>query len=1349
LEYKVDALIEAKKFAGALELIDMLLQKHPRDLELLTKKAKVLEKLERYDEEIQVYDLAISIEPSPYYTSEKADIFYYYKDEPAKALSLYESCLAEQPADTYVLQQIARCHTDLRDYPNAISFYEKAILFEEDPEYAMKYVLGIKKTHFDNGLTCLERQNYDEARSLFTKAMEISVTEDPYDVAPEDYTDYRTEEDFDPYEEIRNSLSQYDTFCEIKSADTYFREQDFNRVLALYPRNSRKNLTVEGVINKAICYMEVGDPLNAIHCLRIAERNKFDVQDMLDYLENQYKQMTAKVERGNEVIETLIAEADAQLRTITRNEDDISANLQLFSGTVRSDLEQCSFEDAFNHRYFCLDEYLNALTTMSYGAMLLYKFSVPTPVYRHWVKQQHHSLQSRLNKLDKSKLNDEYVIDPLKEFFIAKILDIKGNGSDTSMKITIEQKFVRVDNQVLFSNGQSATVSHIEDESGNMLEIAFPGQTVEITLEEVPYESVKNASYLFKTRKHPYLWYTERLLEKENESVKSLQRFNFSSENSNKAISEFTRMVNLQKKELLRFNGVDYKNEKEVSFALAQYKKNFFAGWESSSRDIFEAIKENLDEEAYQGQFAMQMKDKVVQLMAKEKPATSVNHEKPEASVKSQKHDLSATKPNTDVTKIDAAVAPPAVIFDVVDSFKIGGLGFGLQGKIEKGEIRLGDWLKSDEGKVVQVTSIAFKKRLVDCGKQGDTVELLFKTSSHDERIQLIKQLTNARTTPTSTSSGSGGGFISELTAISTQGLSEQQMKKKINELKLRYNMMEMDSIIYEGAHLGKIYSIPDCKEKSWEERRNFISSMLERVKYLKIEGLALMSVLSQLKDLGLISKFSFFELEKKTIGGNLSASEADKNELAFIEIASKKYKARGTSPFGKQIGLYEDQYFDCARFINDFMKDRKALDDKLLFSCKEETMMMNPKEGFVVSSQAIYSYGWSKPVLLKDIEDIYIKNSYSILINTVNSSNPMKLYAVPLIYKAEFVRFMKDLLNEYRRIFKIESVEKKVSASVAAASKEDVPPTTKANDSKGQAPKPKEQPEKRAVPSNEKKEGVRAIISEFKKAGLEAENPTTLKQKEFGPSRKDGLRILVPTLGDDAGGRIFEFKDLEALQLAKSYYDDLSKRGPITFSHTFAKGLFLLQMNGNMEDEYFEQYKEVMDRFIPEIEKEELKESEPVQPPVQKVQPKKVEKPSNDKVVVDMVKGLYTSFTGSCSRQCYLFDDSSANAKKKFNNVFSSYGNLEKGETALLLFDNTAFGSAKDGFLITNRNVYWHNMWSSKGKIELNKIHQVELKKDNLYINGEEIQINLISKSEKQEFGKKIEKLLLNLAKL
>lgn len=106
-------------------------------------------------------------------------------------------------------------------------------------------------------------------------------------------------------------------------------------------------------------------------------------------------------------------------------------------------------------------------------------------------------------------------------------------------------------------------------------------------------------------------------------------------------------------------------------------------------------------------------------------------------------------------------------------------------------------------------------------------------------------------------------------------------------------------------------------------------------------------------------------------------------------------------------------------------------------------------------------------------------------------------------------------------------------------------------------------------------------IIQSFKDAGLDIGDVSDLPNKEFGENREEGKRVLVPSLGDDSGGRVFKFKDEDGLNQAKSYYDELGNSSPLFFSHTHANGVYLLQMNGDMEDAEFEKYKAAMDEAL------------------------------------------------------------------------------------------------------------------------------------------------------------------------
>ena len=106
-------------------------------------------------------------------------------------------------------------------------------------------------------------------------------------------------------------------------------------------------------------------------------------------------------------------------------------------------------------------------------------------------------------------------------------------------------------------------------------------------------------------------------------------------------------------------------------------------------------------------------------------------------------------------------------------------------------------------------------------------------------------------------------------------------------------------------------------------------------------------------------------------------------------------------------------------------------------------------------------------------------------------------------------------------------------------------------------------------------------VIDGLVSTGLISDVVVDLPNDEFGGSREEGKRILAPSLGEDAGGRVFKFKNEKGLNEAKKYYDDLGNSSPLFYSHTHANGLFLLQMNGDMNDADFEKLKVAMDEAL------------------------------------------------------------------------------------------------------------------------------------------------------------------------
>lgn len=121
------------------------------------------------------------------------------------------------------------------------------------------------------------------------------------------------------------------------------------------------------------------------------------------------------------------------------------------------------------------------------------------------------------------------------------------------------------------------------------------------------------------------------------------------------------------------------------------------------------------------------------------------------------------------------------------------------------------------------------------------------------------------------------------------------------------------------------------------------------------------------------------------------------------------------------------------------------------------------------------------------------------------------------------------------------------------------------------------------ACSSGEPTVKVDDVVAKFKEAGLEAESPTEITKDDLGmaPMRfEEGRRILVPSLGDDNGGRVFVFKDKGDLEELKSYYDELGKSSAMLFSYTHANDHVLIQMNGDMEQAEFDKYAKVIDEL-------------------------------------------------------------------------------------------------------------------------------------------------------------------------
>ncbi|KIL46198.1 hypothetical protein [Jeotgalibacillus campisalis] len=108
----------------------------------------------------------------------------------------------------------------------------------------------------------------------------------------------------------------------------------------------------------------------------------------------------------------------------------------------------------------------------------------------------------------------------------------------------------------------------------------------------------------------------------------------------------------------------------------------------------------------------------------------------------------------------------------------------------------------------------------------------------------------------------------------------------------------------------------------------------------------------------------------------------------------------------------------------------------------------------------------------------------------------------------------------------------------------------------------------------------VDSVLEDFTDAGLEAEEVRDMTKDDFGmgPMKsEEAKRFLIPSLGADAGGRIFSYENQEDLEEMKDYYETLGEESAMLFSWTAANENILIQINGELPEETFTYYEKVL----------------------------------------------------------------------------------------------------------------------------------------------------------------------------
>lgn len=95
----------------------------------------------------------------------------------------------------------------------------------------------------------------------------------------------------------------------------------------------------------------------------------------------------------------------------------------------------------------------------------------------------------------------------------------------------------------------------------------------------------------------------------------------------------------------------------------------------------------------------------------------------------------------------------------------------------------------------------------------------------------------------------------------------------------------------------------------------------------------------------------------------------------------------------------------------------------------------------------------------------------------------------------------------------------------------------------------------------------VAQVAEALQASGVEVGEVREMTIEDYGmaPKADEGLRFLLPGLGDDKGGRIMLYEDPEVLERARDYYVELGQQSAMLYSHVFVLENILVQVNGTL----------------------------------------------------------------------------------------------------------------------------------------------------------------------------------------
>lgn len=115
---------------------------------------------------------------------------------------------------------------------------------------------------------------------------------------------------------------------------------------------------------------------------------------------------------------------------------------------------------------------------------------------------------------------------------------------------------------------------------------------------------------------------------------------------------------------------------------------------------------------------------------------------------------------------------------------------------------------------------------------------------------------------------------------------------------------------------------------------------------------------------------------------------------------------------------------------------------------------------------------------------------------------------------------------------------------------------------------------------------------------------------------------------------------------------------------------------------------------------------------------------------------GIYNRIRSDELKKKLFYLNQNVKADAKLNKIITTYANLDLDEKMIMGYDDTVFGSAKNGFLLTNKGIHIKGLIQKARFISYEEINEIFLKgfSKELYINNIEVSLTQLSERHSKE---------------